>query len=129
MKKYLFIILVVLSSCSKKIEDKKNNLVLVEDNDLVSYADSVEIALTKTKDIDVDIKQKINQVEVLSHENKDLKVELKNTKDSLFSTQEKLKVYTVKVPKKKSFFQRLVGAKTDSIEVQKVDTIKNINNE
>jgi hypothetical protein len=58
MKKYLFIILVVLSSCSKKIEDKKNNLVLVEDNDLVSYADSVEIALTKTKDIDVDIKQK-----------------------------------------------------------------------
>lgn len=129
MRKYLFIILVILSSCSKKQEDKKSNLVLVDDNFSVSYADSVEIALTKTKDIDVDIKQKIKQVEVLTFENKDLKVELKNTKDSLLSTQEKLNVYIVKVPKKKSFFQRLIGSKTDSIEVQKVDTIKNINNE
>ena len=63
-----------------KTEDKKEDLVLSEDSVSVNYADSVEIALVKTKDIDVDIKQKINQVEVLSHENKDLKVELKNTK-------------------------------------------------
>jgi hypothetical protein len=129
MKKYLFIILVIFSSCSEKVEDKKNNFVVAQDTVLVSYADSVEIALTKTKDIDVDIKQKIKEVEVLSIENKDLKVELKNTKDSLISTQEKLNVYTVKVPKKKSFFQKLIGSKTDSIEVQKVDTIKTINNE
>jgi hypothetical protein len=129
MKKYLFIILVIFYSCNEKLEDKKNNFVVAEDTILVSYADSVEIALTKTKDIDVDIKHKIKEVEVLSIENKDLKVELKNTKDSLISTQEKLNVYTVKVPKKKSFFQKLIGSKTDSIEVQKVDTIKTINNE
>lgn len=129
MKKYLFILLVIFTFCSKKTEDKKNNLVIEEDSIVVSYADSVEIALTKTKDIDVDIKQKIKEVKVLKDENKILKVELKSTKDSLISTQKKLNVYIVKVPKKKNFFQRLIGSKTDSIEVQKVDTIKDIKNE
>ncbi len=127
MKKYLFILLVVLSSCSKKIEDKKEDLVIKENSIFISYADSVEVALLKTKDIDVEIKHKIKQVEVLSDENKGLKVELKTSKDSLFSTQEKLQILktSLKVPKKKSFFQKLIGAKTDSVEVEQIDTLKN----
>jgi len=127
MKKYLFILLVVLSSCSKKIEDKKEDLVIKENSIFISYADSVEVALLKTKDIDVEIKHKIKQVEVLSDENKGLKVELKTAKDSLFSTQEKLQILktSLKVPKKKSFFQKLIGAKTDSVEVEQIDTLKN----
>jgi hypothetical protein len=126
MKKYLLIFAVVLFSCSKKVEDKKNDLVVIEDSVFVNYADSVEVALVKTKDIDVEIKQKITEVKVLSSENKELKVELKSTKDSLVSTQQRLEVLktSVKVPKKKSFFQKLVGAKTDSVEVEKTDTIK-----
>ena len=69
MKKYLLVLLIIMFSCSKKTEDKKEDLVLSEDSVSVNYADSVEIALVKTKDIDVDIKQKIKQVEVLSSEN------------------------------------------------------------
>ena len=127
MKKYLFILLVVLSSCSKKIEDKKNDLIIIEDSSMVSYSDSVEIKLLKTKDIDVHIKHKIQQVKVLNIENKNLKVELKTTKDSLTSTQKALEISktSIKAPKKKSFFQKLVGAKTDSVEVVKIDTLKN----
>ena len=127
MKKYLFILLVVLFSCSKKTEDKKNDLIIIEDSAIVSYADSVEIKLLKTKDIDVHIKHKIQEVEVLNTENNTLKVELKTTKDSLTSTQKALEIIktNIKVPKKKSFFQKLVGAKTDSIIVEKIDTLKN----
>jgi hypothetical protein len=115
-----------LSSCAKKVEDKKDDFVVVEDSVFVNYADSVENALVKTKNIDVEIKQKITEVKVLSNENKELKVELKSTKDSLFSTQQRLEVLktSIKVPKKKSFFQKLVGAKTDSVDVEKIDTIK-----
>lgn len=128
MKKYLLIFAVVLFSCSKKVEDKKNDLVVIEDSVFVNYADSVEVALVKTKDIDIEIKHKITEVKILKNENKELKVELKSTKDSLVSTQQKLEVLktSIKVPKKKSFFQKLVGAKTDSVEVEKIDTI-NVN--
>jgi hypothetical protein len=127
MKKYLFILLVVLSSCAKKTEDKKDEFVFLEDSVSISYADSVEIKLLKTKDIDVSIKHKIQQVKVLSNENNSLKVELKTTKDCLISTQNRFEVFKTKskVPKKRGFFQRLVGAKTDSIEVEKIDTLKN----
>jgi hypothetical protein len=126
MKKYLFILLVVLSSCSKKTEDKKNDLVIVKDSVVVSYADSVEIKLLKTKDIDVSIKNKIQQVKSLKIENSDLKVELKTTKDCLTSTQKRFEVFKTnsKIPKKRSFFQRLVGAKTDSVDVEKIDSIQ-----
>jgi hypothetical protein len=127
MKKYLLVLLIILSSCSKTTEDKKDDLVLSEDSTSVNYADSVEIALVKTKDIDVDIKQKIKQVEVLSSENNNLKVELKTTKDCLVSTQERFEIFKTnsKVPKKRSFFQKLVGAKADSVEIEKIDTLKN----
>ena len=126
MKKYLLIFAVVLFSCSKKVEDKKNDFVVIEDSLFVNYADSVEFALEKTKDIDVEIKNKITEVKVLSNENNELKVELKSTKDSLVSTQKRLDVLktSIKVPKKKTFFQKLVGAKTDSVDVEKIDTIK-----
>jgi hypothetical protein len=125
MKKYLLILVVILSSCSNKVEDKKDDFV-VEDSVFVNYADSVEVALVKTENIDVEIKQKITEVKVLSNENKELKVELKSTKDSLVSTQQRLEVLktSIKVPKKKTFFQKLVGAKTDSVEVEKIDTIQ-----
>jgi hypothetical protein len=115
-----------LFSCSKKVEDKKNDLVVIEDSVFVNYADSVEVALVKTKDIEVEIKYKITEVKILKNENKELKVELKSTKDSLVSTQQRLEVLktSTKVPKKKSFFQKLVGAKTDSVDVEKIDTIK-----
>lgn len=126
MKKYLLILALVLFSCAKKLEDKKDNFVVVEDSVFVNYADSVEVALLKTKDIDVEIKHKIKQVLVLSEENKDLKVELKTTKDCLVSTQERLQILktNIKVPKKKNFFQRLIGSKTDSVEIEKIDTIQ-----
>jgi hypothetical protein len=126
MKKYLLILALVLFSCAKKVEDKKDDFIVVEDSVFVNYADSVEVALLKTKDIDVEIKHKIKQVLVLSEENKDLKVELKTTKDCLVSTQERLQILktNIKVPKKKNFFQRLIGSKTDSVEIEKIDTIQ-----
>jgi hypothetical protein len=50
--------------------------------------------------------------------------ELKETKDSLVLAKEELVKSKVKVAKKKSFFQKVLGSKPDSLEVEKIDTIK-----
>jgi hypothetical protein len=125
MKKYLFILVVLFSfSCDKKVENKKEEFVTVEDTITVSYADSVEKALLKTKNIDVEIKNKITEVKVLSKENKDLKVELQTTKDCLVVAKKEISNMKIKVPKKKSFFQKILGTKTDSVEIEVIDTTK-----
>lgn len=125
MKKYLFILVVLFSfSCDKKVENKKEEFVVAEDTIKVSYADSVEIALLKTKDIDVEIKKKITEVKVLSKENNKLKVELETTKDCLLVAKKEISNMKIKVPKKKTFLQKVFGTKTDSVEIEVIDTTK-----
>lgn len=125
MKKFLFAIVILLSlSCTNKVEEKKENFVLIEDTITVSYADSVEIALLKTKDIDIEIKKKITEVKILSKENNKLKVDLETTKDCLLVAKKEISNMKIKVPKKKTFLQKVFGTKTDSVEIEVIDTTK-----
>ena len=81
----------------------------------------------RTFDIDYwnkKIETKVERVKVLQSENKTLKKELIETKDSLVLAKEELVKSKVKVAKKKSFFQKVLGSKPDSLEVEKTDTIK-----
>jgi hypothetical protein len=128
MKKYLFISVVLfLFSCEKKVENKKEEFVTVEDTITVSYVDSVEKALLKTENIDVEIKNKITEVKVLSKENRNLKVELETTKDCLLVAKKEISNIKMKIPKKKTFFQKLLGSKPDSVDVEVIDTSKIVN--
>jgi hypothetical protein len=78
-------------------------------------------ATQRSKSPDVEY---VNLVGLLK--NTDLKLELETTKDCLTSTQQRFEVFktSVKVPKKRSFFQKLVGAKADSVDVEKIDSIQ-----
>ena len=113
-----------LISCSKKVENqaiKTETEVFLDSSDIVS---KVEKTLEKTSDLDKKIETKVEKVKVLQFENKTLKKELKETKDSLVLAKEELVKSKVKVAKKKSFFQKVLGSKPDSLEVEKIDTIK-----
>jgi regulator of replication initiation timing len=123
MKK-IIILALFLISCSKKVENqaiKTETEVFLDSSDIVS---KVEKTLEKTIDLDKKIETKVERVKVLQSENKTLKKELKETKDSLVLAKEELVKSKVKVPKKKSFFQKVLGSKPDSLEVEKIDTIK-----
>ena len=123
MKK-IIILALFLISCSKKVENqliKTETEVVLDSSDIVS---KVEKTLEKTIDLDKKIETKVERVKVLQSENKTLKKELIETKDSLVLAKEELVKSKVKVPKKKSFFQKVLGSKPDSLEVEKTDTIK-----
>ena len=123
MKK-IIILALFLISCSKKVENqaiKTETEVFLDSSDIVS---KVEKTLEKTSDLDKKIETKVEKVKVLQFENKTLKKELKETKDSLVLAKEELVKSKVKVAKKKSFFQKVLGSKPDSLEVEKIDTIK-----
>ena len=134
------IVLVVLSfvvfSCSKAKETAEkasviNEVVDIVENDSLTMIEKVEQALSKASDLDKKIKKKVVDVNTLTvekkalvSENKNLKVELNTTKDSLASVTERLIKSKVKVAKKQGFFGKLIGKKPDSLEVEKIDTIK-----
>lgn len=141
------IILMVLSfvvfSCSKTKETNKevstiDQLVDSLGSDSLTMIEKVEQALSKSSDLDKKIEKKVVDVKVLTKEKKELvlekeelvsenttlKVELNTAKDSLASVTEQLIKSKVKVAKKQGFFGKLIGKKPDSVEVEKVDTIK-----
>lgn len=123
MKK-IIILALFLISCSEKVENqvvKTETEFVLDSLDVVS---KVEKTLEKTSDLDKKIETKVEKVKVLQSENKTLKKELKETKDSLVLAKEELVKSKVKVAKKKSFFQKVLGSKPDSLEVEKIDTIK-----
>jgi hypothetical protein len=124
MKKIIILALFLISCSEKKIENQPIEIekeVVLDSSDIVS---KVEKTLEKTSDLDKKIETKVEKVKVLQFENKTLKKELKVTKDSLVSAKEQLVKSKLKVAKKKSFFQKVLGSKPDSLEVEKIDTIK-----
>ena len=123
MKKFIILALFLIS-CSEKVENQPIKIeteVVLDSSDIVS---KVEKTLEKTSDLDKKIETKVEKVKVLQFENKTLKKELKETKDYLVLAKEELVKSKVKVAKKKSFFQKVLGSKPDSLEVEKIDTIK-----
>lgn len=138
MKKVIALVVLsfVVFSCSKAKETTEkasviNEVVSIVENDSLTMIEKVEQALSKASDLDKKIEKKVVDVKVLAKqkkelvtENKTLKVELSTTKDSLASVTERLIKSKVKVAKKQGFFGKLIGKKPDSVEVEKVDTIK-----
>lgn len=143
MKKVIALVVLsfVIVSCSKAKETVEkasvvSQVVDIVENDSLTMIEKVEQALSKASDLDKKIEKKVVDVEVLTKEkkelvseNKTLKVELNTVKDSLASVTEQLIKSKVKVAKKQGFFSKLIGKKPDSIEVEKVDTIKSKQNE
>lgn len=121
----LAILLLIVISCSKSKKPIENTMVSNDTiSDTVSMIYKVEKALIKTADLDKKIEKKVVDAKVLLNQNNILKKELKVAKDSLDYTKEQLIKSKFKVAKKQGFFGRLIGKKPDSVEIEKVDTIK-----
>ena len=134
MKKY-FILLACLTviGCKNVQEEEccpENPLV---DSAAVAPADvpnpdstvvKITETLEKSEHIEEDIKGIVQDRVTLKSENKKLTIELKTTKDSLQKVTYELKETKLKIPKKRSFFQKVLGVAKDTVEVIKTDTIQ-----
>ena len=135
MKKY-FILLACLSVIAcKNVQEveccPENPLVdsaAVEAPADVPNPDSTVVKITETlqksEHIEEDIVHVVQDRATLKVQNKKLTTELKTTKDSLEKVKYELKETKLKLPKKRSFLQKVLGTGKDSVEVIKTDTIQ-----
>lgn len=135
MKKY-FILLACLTviSCKNVQEEEccpENPLVdsaAVEAPAAAPDSDSTVAKITQTlqksEHIEEDIIHVVKDRAALVVVNKKLTTELQTTKDSLQKVTYELKETKLKIPKKRNFFQRVLGVAKDSVEVIKTDTIQ-----
>lgn len=132
MKKY-FILLACLSVIAcKNVEQEccpQNPLVdSVAAAPAVAEQDSaiakITQSLQKSENVEQEIQCIIEDKAILQVQNSKLNKELKVTKDSLQKVAYELREAKLKVPKKRSFFQRVLGVAKDSVEVIKTDTIQ-----
>lgn len=134
MRKY-FILLACLAVVScKQVEEEccpENPIqdsVMVESSGVVvedSAVAKITETLKKSENVEDNIKHIVEDNVVLHKQNTNLTKELKTTKDSLNRVTFELKETILKLPKKRNFFQRVLGVAKDSIEVKQVDTIQN----
>jgi regulator of replication initiation timing len=133
MRKY-FILLACLAVVSCKQaeeaccpENPIQDSVMVESSNLI-LEDSTVIKITETlkksANVEDNIKGIVENNVVLHKQNTNLTKELKTTKDSLAKVTFELKETKLKLPKKRSFLQKMLGVAKDSIEVIKTDTIQ-----
>ncbi len=92
----------------------------IEDSAVVKITETLE----KSANIEESIKSIVETNVTLHTRNTKLVKELKTTKDSLDKVTFELKETKLKVPKKRNFFQRVLGVAKDSIEVKQIDTIQ-----
>jgi len=135
MKKY-FILLACLSviACKNVQEEEccpENPLVdsvAVEAPADVPNPDSTVAKITETleksENLEENIKGVVQDRATLKVQNKKLTTELKTTKDSLEKVKYELKETKLKLPKKRSFLQKVLGTGKDSVEVIKKDTVQ-----
>lgn len=118
MKKYIIIASFLLISCNYK---EVNQIPIQEEITLESKDTKKVDSLLGTVDgIKTSVDQVIHEKQSLKLDNVKLKKELVTVKDCLQIANEKIKEY--KVPKKRSFFDKVLGKNKDSITVK--DTIK-----
>ena len=119
MKKYIIIIILwfLLVSC----EETTKNKVKVEGTP-IEYADTkkVDSLLEMVDGFKISVDEVIYERNSLDEKLILVKEELATTKDSLAVANERIKEY--KYPKKRSFFDKVLGKNKDSITV--IDTIK-----
>lgn len=118
MKKYIIIASFLLISCN----DKEVNQAPIQEEIVLDYQDTKKVdSLLETVDgIKTSVAQVIHEKQSLKLDNVKLKSELVMVKDCLQVANEKIKEY--KVPKKRSFFDKVLGKNKDSITVK--DTLK-----
>jgi hypothetical protein len=119
MKKYIIIIILwlLLVSCEEATKHKVN----IEDT-TVEHADTkkVDSLLEMVDGFKISVDEVIYERNSLDEKLILVKEELETTKDSLAAANERIKEY--KYPKKRSFFDKVLGKNKDSITV--IDTIK-----
>lgn len=90
--------------------------------------DSAVVRITETLEKSANIEQNIQCIvedrQTLQVQNTKLNKELKTTKDSLQKVTIELKETKLKLPKKRNFFQRVLGVAKDSVEVIQRDTVQ-----
>lgn len=133
MKKYL-IILACLSvmGCKKAEEACCPEDALVDSVAVASMdepnSDSIVVKISETLEKSEDVEQGIQCIveerTTLKVQNKKLSTELKTTKDSLEKVKYELKETKLRIPKKRSFLQKVLGTGKDSVEVIQTDTIQ-----
>ncbi len=133
MRKY-FILLACLAIVSCKQAEEEccpenpiQDSVMVESSNVVledSTVTKITQTLEKSANVEDNIKCIVKDNVVLHKQNTDLTKELKTTKDSLDKVTFELKETKLKLPKKRSFFQKVLGVAKDSIEVKQIDTVQ-----
>lgn len=132
MRKYFILLAcLVIVSCKQAEEEccPENPIqdsVMVESSNVIledSTVTKITQTLEKSANVEDNIKCIVKDNVVLHKQNTDLTKELKTTKDSLDKVTFELKETKLKLPKKRNFFQRVLGVAKDSIEVIKTDTV------
>jgi hypothetical protein len=135
MKKYFILLACLTVIGCKNIQEEEccpeNPLVdssAVEAPAAAPIQDSAVVKITeslkKSENIEDNIKCIVETNTTLHTQNTKLHKELKTTKDSLQKVTYELKETKLKLPKKRNFFQRVLGVAKDSVEVIKTDTIQ-----
>jgi uncharacterized protein YdcH (DUF465 family) len=127
MRKIFILFVLLVASCNKHNVTEKEGDVVVIDSLFSNDIEKMDSLLVKTEGLEDDVKQVVHQKDVfktensnLKTENLDLKEEIAVTKDCLVVANKKINEY--KLPKKRSFFDKVLGKNKDSITVK--DTIK-----
>lgn len=134
MRKY-FILLACLAiiSCKKAEEGCCPEDALVDSVAVAAPADEpnsdsivvkISESLEKSENVEQGIQCVVEERTTLKVQNKKLTTELKTTKDSLEKVKYELKETKLKLPKKRSFLQKVLGTGKDSVEVIKADTVQ-----
>jgi regulator of replication initiation timing len=112
-------------SCSKSNVAKKEEVVVI-DTIFSNNVENMDSLLVKTEGLEDNVEQVVNYKDILRAENSDLKTENSNLKEEITITKDCLvvankKINEYKMPKKRSFFDKVLGSNKDSIIVK--DTI------
>lgn len=131
MKNIILLSIIVMSTvgCSnREVSNETNDIVNV---DSIIYESNVDISkidtiLKKSDVLELTVKKTIESEISLKKENKTLKTENSKLRDSVSYMVNELKVIQTKIkePKRKNFIQKVFNLTTDSIEIIKLDTIK-----
>lgn len=134
MRKYFILLAcLVVVSCKQAKETCCPENPLVDSAAVVAPAsepssDSAVVKITETLEKSANIEENIKCIvedkATLQIQNGKLHKELKTTKDSLQKVTTELKETKLKLPKKRNFFQRVLGVARDSVEVIQRDTVQ-----
>lgn len=127
MKKYVVTLsfLLLLLSCSDKKEVQK--ITKSESLFIPENVNKIDSLLVTTEGFEVAVEEVVQEKQTLKNTNTKLKKELVLVKDELITVKDclqvaKEKIKNYKVPKKRTFFDKLLGTNKDSITI--IDTIR-----